>query len=277
MKKLFLFSITLLLLYPLTFALPVRADWLLDRSGTLVQIEGDILGDDDARGEAKEELKQRQEKSRETLKNQIEVRKTIQEKTGNKSRVELESEMGQLKLKQEIKDEKGKLIRKQEVELKSGDALHVEQEDGETVRVDARKDGRLEMVKNRVKTNSDLDLQVGEKNEISVTLPNGKTKEIALPDKALERLVANGVIASSEGGSESQYELIAGKNGEPVYRVEGQVEKKLLGLFKLKFAQKLSVAAGSSDDGTLAAGDIVESESQETSPWRRFLERMSSN
>ena len=169
------------------------------------------------------------------------------------------------------------MIKKQEIEIKKGESLHVEQENGETLRIDVQEDGRLEMIKNRVRTNSTLDLQVGEKNEISVTLPNGKTKEIALPDKALERLVANGVIASAEGGSESQYELIAGKNGEPVYEVEGRVEKKLLGFFKLKFAQKMEIAASGSDDGSVAPGDIVETQSQETSPWRRFLERMSSN
>lgn len=297
MKKLFLFSITLLLLYPLTFALPVRADWLLDLSGTLVKLDPMVLGDDDVKIEAvetpkpesnsistetqKEEIKTQREQVREaakqTLERQVETRKKIQEKTGNKSEVELRTQEGKFKLKQEIKDQGGRLIKKQEIEIKNAESLHVEQEGGETVRINAKQDGRMELVKNRVKTNSDLDLQVGEKNEISVTLPNGKTKEIALPDKALERLVAKGVIASTEGGSESQYELIAGKNGEPVYQVEGQVEKKLLGLFKLKFAQKMEVAAGSSDDGTVEAGDVVESTSQETSPWRRFLERMSSN
>lgn len=264
MKKLLLFSITLLLLYPLTFALPVRADWLIDRSGTIVKLDPMVLGDDDVR-----------EVSKQNLERQVETRKKIQEKTGNKSEVELRTQEGKFKLKQEIKDQGGRLIKKQEIEIKNDESLHVEQEDGETVRVNAKQDGRMELVKNRLKTTSDFELKVGEKNEISVTLPNGKTKEVALPDKALERLVANGVI--KQEGEESNYTLIAGKNGDPIYQVEGQVEKKLLGLFKLKFAQKLEVAASASEDGTVEAGDVVESTSQETSPWRRFLERMSSN
>lgn len=273
----------------------VSADWLIDRSGTLVKLDPMVLGDDDVKTEAvetpkpesnsnstetqREEIKTQREQVREaakqTLERQVETRKKIQEKIGNKSEVELRTQDGKFKLKQEIKDQGGRLIKKQEIEIKNDESLHVEQEDGETVRVNAKQDGRMELVKNRLKTTSDFELKVGEKNEISVTLPNGKTKEVALPDKALERLVANGVI--KQEGEESNYTLIAGKNGDPIYQVEGQVEKKLLGLFKLKFAQKLEVAASASEDGTVEAGDVVESTSQETSPWRRFLERMSSN
>lgn len=296
-KLIAVFALTTFFMITLaTTATPkVFADWLLDRSGTLVQVDGAILGDDDAVDEVederevenevednkvevrREELKQQQEKSRELLKKQTEIRLKNQEKSGQKSNVEIRTEAGKYKLKQEVKDTNGRLIQKREIEIKEGESLHVEQEDGETIRVDARKDGQLELIKNKIKTKSELNLQVGEKNEISVTLPNGKTKEIALPDKALERLVANGVIANTEGGEESQYELIAGKNGDPVYEVEGTVEKKLFGLFKLKFAQKMEVAAASSDDGSVAAGDVVETESQEISPWRRFLERLSSD
>ncbi len=275
---------------------PVSADWLIDRSGTIVKLDPMVLGDDDVITEAvetpkpesnsnstetqREEIKTQREQVREaakqTLERQVETRKKIQEKTGNKSEVELRTQDGKFKLKQEIKDQGGRLIKKQEIEIKEDESLHVEQEDGETVRINTTQDGRMELVKNRLKTKSEFELKVGEKNEISVTLPNGKTKEVALPDKALERLVANGVIAQNEG-EESNYTLIAGKNGDPIYQVEGQVEKKLLGLFKLKFAQKLEVAASTSEDGTVEAGDVVESTSQETSPWRRFLERMSSN
>jgi hypothetical protein len=144
------------------------------------------------------------------------------------------------------------LIQKREIEIKAGETLHVEQEDGETVQIDARQDGRLEVVKNKIKTKSELNLQVGEKNEISVTLPNGKTKEIALPDKALERLVANGVIESTEGGEESQYELIAGKNGDPVYEVEGTVEKNSSACSNSNL-RKNGGGSLSSDDGSVAA------------------------
>ena len=306
MNKTFTILLTALILSPIFSLLSptqVGADWFLDRSGTLVQIDGSILGDDDSMEEVEDEsepedeaedtnddsrdesaqraaesrreaLKQQQEKSRELLKKQTETRLKVQEKTGQKSQTEIRVEDGKSKLKQEIKDANGKLIQKREIEIKDGETLHIEQEDGEILEVDARKDGQLELIKNKIKTKSEFELKVDEKNEITVTLPNGKTKEIALPDKALERLVANGVIAQSEGGEEMEYALIAGKNGEPAYEVEGVVEKKLLGLFKLKFAQKMEVAASSSDDGTVEAGDVVETESRETG-WMRFFERLS--
>lgn len=291
---------------------PIRADWLIDRSGAIVQIDPRVLGDDvDNSGSSTDQSSvdddvsddvdespspstsptstspeqnlqiqrsreienQRLEKSRETLKKQIESRQKIQEKKGDKSETELRTTDGKFKLKQEVKDVNGRLIKKQEIEVNEGESVHVEQEGEEPITINAVKDGRLELIKNKIKTNSDLDLKVGDKNEISVTLTNGKTKEIALPDQALERLIANGVIAQLESGAESEYELIAGKNGDPVYEVKGRVEKKLFGLFKLKFTHKLEVAAGASEDGTIEVGDIVDSESSETG-WRRLWERL---
>lgn len=300
MNKTFTILLTVLILSPifsLISSTQVRADWLLDRSGTLVQIDGAILGDDDALDEIevetedendeatdesvqraaesrREELKQQQEKSRELLKQQTEARLKVQEKTGQKSQTEIRIEDGKSKLKQEIRDANGKLIQKREIEIKEGESLHIEQVDGERVEIEAREDGRLELIKNKIKTKSEFELKVDDKNEITVTLPSGKTKEIALPDKALANLIANGVIANIPEGETSEYELIAGKNGDPAYEVEGTVEKKLFGLFKLKFAQKMEVAAASSDDGSVEAGDIVETESRETG-WRRFFERLS--
>jgi hypothetical protein len=282
----------------------VRADWFIDRSGTLVQVDGAILGDDDTVDEVEdakevenevkdksddsavtsnkraeeaknEALRKQQEKSRELLKKQTEARLKNQESNPRSSNVEIRTQEGKTKIKQEVKDAAGRLVNKKEVEMKEGEALHIEQVDGSIVEVKSDDKGRLEMVKNKVRTASDLKLNVNDKNEISVTLPNGKSKEISLPDKALERLVTNGIIAPLGDGEETQYELIAGKSGEPAYAVEGEVEKKVFGLFKLKFAQKLEVAATASDDGTVEAGDVVESESLETSPWRKFLERLS--
>lgn len=277
---------------------PVRADWLLDRSGTLVKVDGYVLGDDDSQNseievednkyDTNEAEKNRMEQTRELakdsqelvreaakkkLENQIETRKKTQEKVGTKSKVEIKNEANKLKIKQELRDKNENLIRQQEIEVKDGERFMIEGENKERVEINAIKEGRLEIAKNRIKANSDYDLKVDDKNHISVTLPNGKVKEISLPDQALEHLVDKNIITESTDGSGS-YELTAGKNGEPVYPVEAQVEKKILGLFKLKFAEKLEVAASTSEDGTTQAGDIVSSESRETSPWRKLLQRL---
>jgi hypothetical protein len=276
------------------------AGWLIDRSGTLIQVNGMILGDDitddpeeneseDSVAQKRIELirentKQKEEITREKLKQQTELKIKQNEKRveslKTQAKYELKNESGKLEIKGEIKDKNGNMVRTQNQKVEEGEPIFVEQEneDGkiEQVRINAVKDGKIEMLKNRLRTTSDYELQVGDKNEISVTLPNGKTREVALPDKALENLVSQGVIAAvTDSEDQGDYELVAGSNGEPVYQVEGQVEKKLLGFLKLKFDQKIEVAASASDDGTTTTGDVVSSQSRETNPWRRFLERLS--
>lgn len=247
--------------YAVSFTPRAFASWLVDASGTLIQLDSSVLGDETDTNSA--------------LSRQIEARQTIQVKTGQTSTFNLEAAGDKLRVNQELKNATGSVIRRQSIEVKQEESLNLQQEDGQTARINAVSDGQLEIVRNRIKAKTNLELQVGEKNEISVTLPNGNLREIAIPDQALARLIANGVITQIEG-EESAYELIAGRNGEPVYLAEGLVEKKLLGIpfLKLKFAQKLEVAAGDSEDGTVTTGDIVNSETLEISPWRRFLESL---
>lgn len=300
-KNIAVFALVMLVIGSLaTYSAPQAfADWLIDRSGTLVKIDPSILGDDADNSlttssrsqetttelqkqqlekqteQAKNNLeatKKTQENTKEALKKQIEQRKKTKEKSGQTSEFEVNSEGGKLKIKQELRDATGALIKKSETEI-GDESLHIEQANGETVEINSIGEDRLEMVKNKIKTESDLDLKLDAKNAISVTLPNGKTKEISLPDQALERLVANGVIARTIG-VDGSYLLVAGKNGDPVYSgIEGEIEKSILG-FKIKFKQKIDIAAGDSEDGTVLAGDIVSKTSQETSPWRLFLERL---
>lgn len=286
MKKFFAFLIVSTLFFPV----PARADWYIDRTGELTHLTGSVLGDETEMTSVtsndtvispppktpvrkQDELVRRQEKERQSLAEKI--KRNIKNDT-NRSQYELKNKAGILELKGEIKDLRGKEIGKPSETIPGGEPVFVEQitEDGtvERVKINALKDGRIELMKNKIKTNSDLELKVGEKNEISVTLPNGKVREVTLPDKALEKLLANGVITETEG-EENVYKLTAGKNGDPVYEVEGKVEKKLFGLFRVKFAQKMAVAAGASEDGSIVPGDVVEAESRETG-WRRLWERL---
>jgi hypothetical protein len=281
-----------------TYSAPkVFANWLIDRSGTLIQIDGSVLGDDSSNEienesemlkkqvELKRETsKQNAEKTRETLKQQAELKikqnEQRVESQNTKSQYELKNKDGALELKGEIKDKNGRIVSTSKQKIVEGESMFVEQEgengEVERVRINAVKDGQMEMIKDRIRTTSEYELKVGEKNEISVILPNGKTKEIALPDKALENLVEKGILTSTEGDlGTTNYELTAGSGGDPVYQVDGQVEKKFLGLLKLKFAQQIEVAASQSDDGTISIGDVVSSSTRETSPWRLFIERLS--
>lgn len=223
----------------------------------------------------KKELdKEQAKRAREELKKQAEARKELLKKSGKTNEFKIRSEDGKLRVENELRDSKGKLLEKSEIEIDDDkERLGVMGEDGKIMEIREVGKDRLEIMKERIKTKSELELKLGEKNEISVTLPNGKVREVKLPDEALTKLVANGVITQTEG-EEGSYVLTAGSNGEPVFSgVNGEVEKSFLG-FKLKFRQKLDVAASDSEDGSVKAGDIVSTTSQETSAWRRFLERM---
>lgn len=217
--------------------------------------------------------KKQVEREREALKKQAEVRKENLKKSGNTNEFRIKSEDGKIKVENELRDAKGNLLRRSNTQIDDEkERLGIMGEDGKIMEIKEVAEKRLEIMKERIKTKSELDLVVGEKNEISVTLPNGNVREVKLPDVALAKLVENGVITPTEG-EEGEYVLTAGQNGEPIFSgVNGEVEKSFLG-FKLKFKQKLDVAASDSEDGTVKAGDVVASTSQETSAWRKFLER----
>lgn len=312
----------------------VLADWLIDRSGALVKVDGAVLGDNSGSGSsnsgssgkddsnsnrsedenedsasaspattisntevhtspssrpedrnnpaaAKLEMAKRLEleKKQKLLNTQIEARKKLQQKSGTRTTTEIKHEDGVELIHQEIRDQKGELLKTQEARLGEGETLHIEQENEqgefEKVRINQAKDGRFELTKNNLKTHSDLDLQVGEKNDISVTLPNGKVKEISLPDKALERLISSGVIASmSDTDSPTDYELSTGQSGEPVYSVKDALVQKQWGPFKFKTRANVEVAASDSEESGTTTGDVVSEEITDKNPFVRFFARL---
>lgn len=240
------------------------------------------------------EQKREQQKKQDEVKREAAKKKLEQQLEQNKKRVKTNVETrvkvkdGKLNVEQTELQNNAR-TKKTSVEFERAESLKVEGEDGQFTEIKpAEKPSvseikervskeppetkeEFELTKNRIKTRTNLELKVGEKNEITVTLPNGKEKEISIPDKALENLISKGIITQKDG--ESSYELTTNKSGEPVYQAEGQVEKKILGLFKIKVAQKLEVAASNSEDGTVQAGDVINTETVESNPLRRFLSR----
>lgn len=325
--------VTLTLCSVATYNAPsVLADWLIDRSGALVKVDGTVLGDNsgsdssnsgssgsddstsDSVGDESEaspsltpspttsntevhtssrpeerknaaitklEMAKRVEleKKQRLLNTQIEARKKLQEKNDTHTTSEIKRKDGATLIHQELSDKKGELIKAQEVKLEAGESLHVEQENRrgeiEKIKIDAIKDGGLELTKNNLKTHSDLELKIGEKNEISVTLPNGKTREISLPDKALERLVSNGIIAPlTDTDSPTDYELSTGKSGEPVYSVKDAIVEKQWGPFKFKTHANVEVAASDNEESGTTTGDVVSEEITDKNPFVRFFARL---
>lgn len=294
MKKLpGIYLVTLLLL--LSSFSTVSADYLYDRSGTLVIIDGDVLGDDDisdseveneqessddsnsnsrGREKANEASKKQEEKRREdaknTLEKQIESRKKIQEKTKTESQLEIRQENDKFKLKQEIKDAKGRVTKK-EIELKGGESLHVEEENGERTELRPKQEdsledraAKLEIIKNKIKTETDLPLVVNKDNELILTKKDGTTKVLTiLPDQAKAKLVEKGILTEQSG---SAPELTTNASGDPVYTVTADEPRKVLGLFKFNFKTKSEVDVETGE---------VSTEIEEVSPWRQLLFRWS--
>lgn len=280
--SLFMFSI---------LALPARADYLYDRSGTLVPIDGSVLGDEDvvsaspttSSNRSESEIKreeQKREQAKKMLESDIEARKKLNEKNETKSRLEVRSEDGKFKLKQEIKDKMGRVINK-EVELKEGESLHVENERGERTeikpmvmdRIEERQENReerkeervenraqkLELIKEKVRARTDFDLSVNEDNELIVTKPDGSSRVVTvLPDQAVAKLQEKGILVEGETP-----ELTENEAGQPVYKVSQEEERRILG-FAIKFKRDSEVSAETGE---------VETKSGETNPVKRLLER----
>lgn len=297
-KNITVFALIMLTLGSITtYSAPsVMADWLIDRSGTLIRLDPMVLGDDDVKIEPtetpkptetskpsdsnnvseqqREQLKQQEELKRETTKTAKEqIRETAkhtlerkiklnESKNKNiKNEFELSAAGGELKVKQKTKLPNG-VEKETQLELKENETLHVEQEDGESVDIDATGPDELEIKKDDFKGRTRLPISVNSDNELMITRPDGTTKIVTvLPDEAIVAMSRKGVVVDSD-----KVELTTDEVGDPVYEVKQEVSKKLLGFINMNFAAETTVSASDPN--------IVTTTSAETSPWRRLLESL---
>lgn len=293
----------------------VSANWLLDRSGTLMQIDPRILGDDDTQENEVEdesddvdddkdddanddvdddkgddskgsvstpqassnpsvtstqtkEQKRAMELNREKEKKDLEAKKRLSEiakkaqinmiknneikaiKNETETESEIEVEGDKLKIKQKIKDASGREIEKK-IELKAGEELEIESQDGdEKKKFKLKADGTnsLAIEKDGVTAKSNLPITVNENNELVVTHPDGTTKIVAfMPDQALKMLkelnITPIVPGSADDTLEDNMPVLEDEDGESVYKIDGQKEEKILGLFKVAYKTKAVVSA----------------------------------
>lgn len=278
-KNVAIFTLVFLALFSIaTYTAPkVLADWLIDSSGTLIKLDPNVLGDDDnvqEDSEEKEINKTEEEAKREAAKTQreqvreeakLQLERKIELNKRNNKNVENEFELstadGELKVKQKTKTMDGKEI-ETELELKENESLLVEQEDGDSVEIDAVRPGELEITKAKFKGRTRLPISVNSNNELMVTRPDGSTKIVSvLPDQAVAKMIERGLFVSTDN-----VELTTNESGDPVYQIKQEVNKKFLGLFAMKFGTETSVSATDPTDVTTSSTEI--------SPWRRFLERL---
>lgn len=100
-------------------------------------------------------------------------------------------------------------------------------------------------------------------NEIMVTTPSGNTHILNhLPDQAIERMKAAGVITESD-----ELEIESADEGTVTYTLQARKAKKLLGVLKREIPVEVKL-----DDST---GEVNESELERSSVWQRLLDRLS--
>ena len=284
MNKYIIFFAIFIIQYSL-FTPLVSADWLIDRSGTLVKLDPLVLGDNDEQKseikneEKKDERKQEevkseqsknrsdenkpsevekksQEKSRERAKEKLESTIKINEIKANKNKTETESEIeiedSKFKIKQKIKDQNGRET-ETELEMEQDEEVEVESLDGDEVkkfRLKTRDDDSVEVERNNIRVHTRLPISINSDNELVVTRPDGTQKVVAvMPDQALAKLREQNILISDDSVDTPELEE---EDGQSVYKIDGEKQEKVLGIFKISYRTKAVVSA--------ETGEIVRTE-----------------
>jgi hypothetical protein len=290
-------SLIPLLLIVASFVTPIQAAhaaWLIDNTGSIVQVDPAVLGDD-SEHDAVEVTNTEQatptpspvsdhveltaptptaspnRDEKRTLEENTAKRKFAQEQAARKKKLELTKQMiknkvdvknNKIQISSEHEDTKGKVTESKQVELPENEPLHVEQPDGSQLEVSPTANSELEIKGEKVRTRTHMPVTIGANNALIITKKDGTQKTVAfLPDQAVANLEAKGFTVTN-----TTTELSESSTGEMVYTVEAKKEKKLFGLFRTEFSQESQVSA--------ETGDVVSTTSTESSPLRRWLERL---
>jgi uncharacterized Rossmann fold enzyme len=291
-KHFVVFGLIAISLFTLVATSPtsVSADWLLDRTGTLIKIDPRILGDDDineikiedqnevkvevesspsstSKPESDKENKEQQrineaakkqaeiarkasDKAKDALERTIKTNELKKAKTNVKKESEIEVEGDKLKIKQKIRDVNGEVV-ETETQFEKNEVLQIESKTGDETKkfkLRARQDDSVELEKDGVKVGTKLPISINENNELVVTRPDGTTKIVKImPDQALKMLRDQNItpddsVTDVNGDSTGLPELEE-EDGNSVYKVDGQKEEKVFGLFKVAYKTKAVVSA----------------------------------
>lgn len=191
------------------------------------------------------------------IKNGVKVKTKVEDNGAKKVEAETEDvhftfqeENGVIKL--HVEKQNGEDIRTRE-HLKERDELEQELED-EEIKISSE-DGQMEIEHNAVAARFGFPLSIDPvTRELIVTTPEGERTVAVLPDEAMQRLFAAGVLtpaasgsatpadASTSGTLASSVELTL-KNGNLVYEVQGKKHEKFLGLVPVTLERTVTVSA----------------------------------
>lgn len=262
MKNTALVSIFALLSFAL-LAKPAQADWLINDIGVISQISN-VMGKSDSASSSQNGTMNQGVNAPESA---IQLR--TQTKTMDQSQYQLEQSGDKLMIQQKTMDQKGNTVRTKTMEMNQGESLRIEQKNGSIMEIkqgQATAPGqakKMEVMKDQVRTRTNLPISINKNNELVVTRPDGTTKTVTiLPDQAVANLTAKGIVISGD----TSPELIINESGVPVYQTQATQEKKILGLFRARYAKKIEVSAETGD---------VTTTNLETNPLKLLLEKLS--
>ncbi len=198
------------------------------------------------------EIKQRMQKDSEQLKNEsMERREEMMGKRAELSKEEQQKREEYInKLKEERAERKDELM-----EIKS------RQEKGE-----AHLEFKSRDVTAKSKQGADFSFDP-ETNEVSVLTPSGEEHVLNhLPDQAITKMRAAGVLKESDFEEETEVEIETTEDGVVQYKTQGVDQKKILGLFPIDIEKEVLL-----DDAT---GEVTETEKPIQSPFAALLRRL---
>lgn len=288
---------SLFVVFSFTGASSARADWLIDRTGSLVEIDdvamvygspatvaevGDYVqpltveGVDgntpqtreipDSGAKRKQVSLEQRAKLQERFEAQVKVREQRLEAVKQKIQSRVQVENGDLVVIQEVKNEKGESVKTTKTPLAKEEKLHIEKENGDILELKANKDNSIELKDGGVVTRTRTNFPVGisEDGNLTITHKDGTSKDVTvLPEAALKNLEAKGFVPTAP------VELAVDED-EPVYVGEATKVKHFLGIgipaLEVRLDKILRVSA---EDGA------VTEDSSRLSAWQRFLDRFS--
>ena len=249
-KSLFVVGLSVALLG--LVATSVKADWQIDAKGNLATLSV-VLGDTTETPEPKQtpepvetpEVKDSPEPSHSP--------EASQEKNQGDSKFEVENSDGKMVVKTHTKDAKtGKEVQT-ETQFKPGEALQVESQTnaGEHFTVNTEDSTGLSVTNGGQTVNSALPISVNDKNELTVTTPSGSKVVTVLPDQAVAKLRAAGVLTTvkttptttGSGAAVDSVGTLATAGGDAVYNIEGTKQVRFLGLFPVSLNRQVQVSA----------------------------------
>lgn len=230
--------------------------------------QAQVLGDEDKVEEEQqeeerkeEEEKQRESETEEETQDGVKVKTKVEDNGSRKVEVEsedvhftFEEQEGEVKLK--VENAEGEEIRTRD-RLREAEELEDELEDDE-IEI-ASRDGEMEIEHNAVRARVNFPLSIDpETKQLTVTTPAGVKTVAILPDAALVRLFASGLlsdfssssvepqIATDSAVTDDSFELTLEDN-HLVYEIKGTKQHRLFGLIPVATPRTVTVSALSGD------------------------------